>query len=282
VLAFLTTGFSAVTLTYLTPSLFQSFRSVPSQKQVEASRTSLLLTNEETFRPRPNRPVYPYSVVPGGIEDASDLKYAAEHDPVVAAHYAGFDYDHARVVRLVLARSVYVSYRIGNKVYWTHRRVTLKKGEKIITDGKMIARSRCANRVEELPQQATSSYEPPAAKFDEPMPPLDGIALQNPPLPFQSALMSRPGAPGAEPGPTSSLYSPFNGGFWIPTLPPPLPSGLCEPTKKKGSGGGGKKKPVPCGSGGGSESVPEPGTWLLMGAGMAAIYWQVRRKAAGA
>jgi hypothetical protein len=282
VLAFLTAGFSAVTLTYLTPSLFQSFRSVPSQKQVEASRNNLLLTNEETFRPRPNRTVYPYSVVPGGIEDASDLKYAAEHDPVVAAHYAGFDYDHARVVRLVLARSVYVSYRIGNKVYWTHRRVTLKKGEKIITDGKMIARARCANRVEELPQQATTSSEPPAAKFEEPMPPLDGIALQNPPVPFQSALMSRPGAPGAEPGPPSSLYSPFNGGFWIPTLPPPLPSGLCEPTKKKGSGGGGKKKPVPCGSGGGSEGVPEPGTWLLMGSGMAAIYWQVRRKAARA
>ena len=102
------------------------------------------------------------------INDARELKWVAEHDPVVAAHYRGFDYDHARVVRLVLARTVYVSYRIGNQVYWTRHRVTLKKGEKLITDGRMTARARCANRVEEIPQQATNLAEPPPAKLDQP------------------------------------------------------------------------------------------------------------------
>jgi hypothetical protein len=246
-----------------------------------------LLTNEEqAFRPRAEaRPVYPYSVVPGGIEDARELKWVAEHDPVVAAHYAGFDYDHARVVRLVLARTAYVSYRIGSRVYWTRRRVTLHKGEKVITDGKMTARARCANRIEEVPQQAISSSEPPVAKFEDPFRAGEGTAIERPPVPFQSALLNRPGVRSFEPNPPLSLYSPMSGGGWAPFAPPPLPSGgLCAPGKKKGdkeidgdSDDKGKKKGGPCGA---PETVPEPGTWLLMASGFAGIYWNARRKPA--
>jgi hypothetical protein len=71
-----------------------------------------------------------------------ELKGSAEHDPVVASHYAGLDYDRAPVVRLALARTAYLSYRIGNKVYWTRYRVSLNKGETVIPDGKMTARTR--------------------------------------------------------------------------------------------------------------------------------------------
>ena len=67
----------------------------------------------------------------------------------MALHYAGFDYAHARLVQLLTERSVYLSYRIGNRVYWTRHRVKLHKGETLLTDGKMTARTRCANRVEE-------------------------------------------------------------------------------------------------------------------------------------
>ena len=43
--------------------------------------------------------------------------------------------------------------------------VTLKKGEKVITVGdKVKARSRCGNRVEEIPQQATSVVGAPGRK----------------------------------------------------------------------------------------------------------------------
>src|SRR5579863_2298463 len=180
-------GFSALALRHLNPSLFRGSRSAEAARQSEeVSRGLFLQKQEEALRSIEGRPVYPYSVVPGGVKDARELKWVADHDPVVAAHYAGFDYDHARIVRLVLARTAYVSYRIGNQVYWTRHRVTLKKGETVLTDGKITARSRCGNRVEELPQQANSSLEPPAAKFDEPMMPALGTALLNPPLPFQS------------------------------------------------------------------------------------------------
>jgi hypothetical protein len=256
----------------------------PNPQIVEASRNMLLLTQQESFRQMERRPVYPYSVVPGGVRDAGELKWAAEHDPVVRSHYAGFDYDHARAVRLVLARTVYVSYRIGNKVYWTRHRVTLKKGETVITDGKITARSRCGNRVEEVPQQATSSLEPPASKFDEPVQPPTGTALAAPPLPFESALLDRPALPGFGPAPPLGLVDPFGSGTWVPIAPPPLPSVCGVGKKKNGTGSpptstGKKGKGDPCGNGGGGGSeVPEPGTWVLMISGLAAIYWKSRHR----
>ena len=240
----------------------------------------LLLTQQEAARSLEDRPVYPYSVVPGGVKDARELKRAAEHDPVVASHYAGFDYVNARIVRLVLARSAYVSYRVGNRVYWTRHRIRLMKGEKLITDGKMTLRTRCGNRVEEVAQQATSLTEPTAAKLDEPIPPT-GTALASPPVPFQSALLERPGVPGLGPAPPLSLYDPFTNGVWVPFSPPPLP-GVCGVGKNKNTGAGGKKKKGdPCGPVGGGE-VPEPGTWLLVASGLGLMCWMSRRRLARA
>lgn len=284
-------GFSVVALRHFSPSLFRSAAQPgPDRQETEASRERVVLANEELFRPKETKPIYPYSVVPGGVEDVRELKWVAEHDPIVAAHYAGFDYSHARVVRLVLARTAYVSYRIGNQVYWTRRRITLHKGEKVITDGKITARARCGNRVEEVPQQATSALEPPAAKFEAPLRPADGTAIENPPVPFISSLLNRPNVPGFEPILPLSLYSPFEGGQWIPLSPPPLPHGaVCAPGKKsKGAEStetsGKKKKGGACGStgGGGGATVPEPGTWLLVASGLAAMFWQARRKFARA
>ena len=275
---------STLALKYFSPSLFRARESASSTfEQTDLSRSLAVPLSQNLAHVQPARPVYPYSVVPGGVEDAKELKWVAEHDPVVAAHYAGFDYAHAQVVRLALARTVYVSYRIGNRIYWTRRRVTLHKGEKLITDGRMTARSRCANRVEETAQQEASPVEPPVQKFDEPVRAGEGTAVQAPPVVFESALLNRPGVPGLGPAGPLSLYDPIAGGSWVPISPPPLPEGLCGPVRKKGGGieveGGGngkKKKSGPCGTG--TETVPEPGTWLMLASGLAAIYWQARRK----
>jgi hypothetical protein len=290
--AIIVASVSTLALQYFSPSLFSDRQSAPpvmEQSDLRLNRTSAI--NQILSDARPSRPVYPYSVVAGGVEDAKELKWVAEHDPIVGAHYAGFNYAHAQVVRLTLARSVYLSYRIGNHIYWTHRRVTLHKGEKLISDGRMTARTRCANRVEESPQQqAVSPAEPPVERFDEPVRPGEGIAMQSPGVPFESAFLNRPQMPGTETVGPLSLYDPFVGGNFLSLSAPPLPSGLCAPAGKTKSaaatvsGGGGKKKnPVSCSvSGGGTETIPEPGTWLLFASGLAAIGWQARRKASRA
>lgn len=270
-------GSASLILQHLSPSLFRTAKSAePSRQAVEQSRQDVLQVQQEVLRQMEDRRVYPYSVVAGGVRTASELKWMADHDPVVRSHYAGFDYDHARVVRLVLARTAYVSYRIGNKIYWTRHRVTLKKGETVITDGKITARTRCANRVEEMPQQATSQSEPPAQKFEEPVQP--ATAMHGPPVPLLSALNNRPGVPGLGPAPPLGLYDPFTPGTLIPIMPPPLP-GVCSGKKKNSGGGGQKAKFGPCGgSGGGGTEVPEPGTWLLMASGLVFIYWTARHR----
>jgi hypothetical protein len=279
-LTIFTAGISVLALQYFSPSLFRAKQSAPPNfEQAELSRQRVVNLNQMLSAAEPTRPVYPYSVVPGGVEDAKELKWVAEHDPVVAAHYAGFDYDHARVVRLVLARTVYVSYRIGNHVYWTRKRLTLHKGEKVITDGRITARARCANRVEEMPQQAAAPAEPPPQKFDQPARRGDGTAIQGPPVPFQSALLNRPGAPVPGPAGPLSLYTPFSGGSWLQIAPPPLPLNLCSPEKKKITGG--KKKKGGCGSssgGGGTGVVPEPGTWMMVASGLAGLCILARHK----
>jgi hypothetical protein len=285
VIAVFIAGVSSLALQYLSPSMFHARQSAPpalklSENRSRASELSQVLSHAE-----PPRPVYPYSVVPGGIEDAKELKWVAEHDPIVAAHYAGFDYNRARVVRLTLAQTVYLSYRIGNHIYWTRRRVTLHKGETLITDGRMTARTRCANRVEQAPQeQAASPVEPPVQKFDEPLRAGEGTAIQAPPVAFESALLNRPETGLGAAGPMG-LYDPFVGGGWVAFSSPPLPLSVCSPVKKKGSGeieieAGGKGKTSTsgaCGSGS-AGVVPEPGTWLMLASGLVAIYWLARGK----
>lgn len=288
--ALLTAGLSLAALQHLSPSLFRASRDAePTRQAAEASRQLFIATQQEALRQIENRKVYPYSIVPGGVKDPHELKWVADHDPVVAAHYAGFNYERAHIVQLTLARTVFLSYRIGNRVYWTRHRVSLKKGETLITDGKITARTRCANRVEDVPQQATSNAEPPAAKFEEPIQPVAGTAVSTPPVPFESTLMSRTPPPGLGPAPPLTMYDPMNGGSVVPVFLPPVPE-VCGigPNKKPGTTGGitvvsgkGKKKVVnPCGNGGGLAEAPEPSTWLLLFSGLALIYWKARHKLA--
>ena len=285
-------GLSALALQYFTPSPAHSSgtnsgTSSGTSKDQEPVYDSLVLARESLrTNAGPARPVYPHSVVPGGVEDARELKWVAEHDPIVAEHYRGFDYDHARIVRLTLAQTAYVSYRIGNHVYWTRHRITLHKGEKLITDGRITVRARCGNRVEEVPQQLHESIVPAVAKFEVPVEPSQDSSTAIPPVEFESALLNRPVFGGPQPlAPLLSLYTPFPVGGVVPLSPPPLPSGVCSPGRKPGKGDGAgpddandkkKKKSGPCGANG---VVPEPGTWLMLITGIVAMAWLARRKA---
>jgi hypothetical protein len=123
----------------------------------------------EPSRPRPKRFVYPYSVIPGGVRDGSELAEEVNRDPVVAAHYAGFSVGSARVVRLKQDVSAHVSYRIGPKVFWTAKKLRIPKGEEVLTDGEQMARTRCGNRISTTPLVPLYTEEPMPASFDVPV-----------------------------------------------------------------------------------------------------------------
>jgi hypothetical protein len=223
------------------------------------------------------RVVYPYSVVPGGIRSPEDLREVSDHDPVVAQHYDGFDFRNARIIELQEPELVYLSYRLHNKVFWTKKKVRLRKGEKLITDGNITGRTRCANRVSPTAQLGISPEEPPAEKFEQPVNPGEGSSMQAP-FPGESSVAVGPVGP---PPLLSSIWGPGSG--FPPVFPPPIP---CTPTRAAASEGRGFRelatapthpcslkpkphKPPP--------TIPEPATILLVSSGVAGIYLRYRK-----
>lgn len=93
------------------------------------------------------RKVFPFSVVPGGTINQEEVKAGVAADPVVREHYKGIDLDKLKPYRLTQPARGYVSYRIGNRIFWTAQRLYLKAGEILLSDGIHMLRGRCGNRV---------------------------------------------------------------------------------------------------------------------------------------
>jgi len=205
--------------------------------------------------------VYPYSVVPGGVKDPDDLRYAALRDYVVRRHYAHFDYSHAHLVRASEAREVYLSYRVRDAVFWTRRKIRLHRGELLLTDGKITARARCGNQISDTAKPEVSNEEPAEDVFDQPV-----AALEPGPSFPARPLFAPPDLPGGGPRPPQLFAS-----FLFPYVPVsvPLPSGVCRSNDEiiAGHCSPKRKKPV----------VPEPSTMVLAGFGLALILWRYRR-----
>ena len=130
------------------------------------------------IRARP-RPVYPYSVIPGGAYSVAELDAALRADPVAAAHYAVFNRAQMRLTAAPDSAAVYVSYRQGDRIYWTRRKLHVAAQEVQLTDGVHAARARCGNRISLTPQSPVGITEPSAGDLDlpEPPPPADGDAI---------------------------------------------------------------------------------------------------------
>src|ERR1700688_224036 len=75
-----------------------------------------------------HRVIFPYSIIPGGAESQQELRQAVTKDPVVARHYSDFDLARVRRITLSAPQSMYVSYRIGNDVFWTKTQIDAAEG----------------------------------------------------------------------------------------------------------------------------------------------------------
>jgi len=117
----------------------------------------------------PKRLIYPYSVIPGGVRSVQELKLAILADHSTASHYSDFDFSKFRIIRLEAAKTAYVAYRVNNEIFWTKKKLKLRSGEELITDGVHYARLRCGNRISEDPHGETSPKEPPPDLLDTPL-----------------------------------------------------------------------------------------------------------------
>ena len=145
---------------------------VAASEELGESQLSLdVLAPEDFGKPFPvsalDRPVYRHSVVPGGTYSPDELRGAIARDVVVAAHYEKLDQSRLRTETVPSDRYVHVSYRKGDRVFWTAKKVLLRKGETILTDGTTQIRTRCGNCIAEEPAGPTSAEEEPdVVEFD--------------------------------------------------------------------------------------------------------------------
>jgi hypothetical protein len=204
-----------------------------------------------------NRQMFPYSVIPGGVGNAQELLSALQNDPVAARHYAGFNVAKAHVIRLDRNEALYVSYRLGDRIYWTSRRLALRKGEAVLTDGEHEARTRCGNRISDTPESPVSSRQPGPAAFESPLPDLIQTDL---PYLVPAANDSTPETAELLPLDTP----PPTGWFFLPPIVPVWGTGRTPTTPITPAG------PPPV-------RAPEPASLLLLMSGMSALAF-VRRK----
>lgn len=204
---------------------------------------------------RPGRPAYLYSVIPGGIANAEDLRQAMGRDPVVAREFAGFDFQRAHLVQISEPQSMHVAYRTGDKVYWTRKKVKLHRGETLISDGKIVARTRCGNRIALVPLGPPAIVDPVDADFNQPLFSNDMVTREVEPQPetYAAALPMTPPIEGNSLQPTHHKRIPF---FILPFFGVP---------------GGGSSSHTPL------AAAPEPGAVLLFSSGLLGVYWKVRK-----
>ena len=211
-----------------------------------------------------HRVVFPYSIIPGGAESPQELRQAVTTDPVVARHYSDFDLARVRRVTLRAPQSMYVSYRIGNDVFWTKHKLTLPKGETMLTDGHVMARTRCGNRVSALPIKPNALVEPPAEELNAP---IFGPSLSTPYLAaYSTPVPAFPSGSDIQPAESS--------------IPPSIPTAIVSFLPLPGGGGSSGTTPSPTvPSPDPPVGVPEPGTagLVLVGLGAACLMGRNRK-----
>jgi hypothetical protein len=217
-----------------------------------------LSTESWAVESRAIRPVYRYSLIPGGVESLEQLQKTMQRDPVVAEHFRGFDFQRAHLVQVSETQSMHVAYRLGDKVYWTRKKVTLHPGETLISDGKITARTRCGNRIAAVPLGAHAMLDPYEGDLDRP---LLASAMVTPEVDVRpdatAAVLPTP-----KPEAASVLQSAKSHKGLVPLLFLPL-AGF------PAVGGGSPHEPLAV--------APEPGTLLLISSGLAGVYWRSRK-----
>jgi hypothetical protein len=145
--------------------------------------------------PRQARRVYPYSIIPGGVSDRNDVARMVATDKVVAAHYASLDVSKVRELTVTRPHAVYVSYRKGDKVYWTAKKLMLAEGETLLSDGSSEIRTRCGNRISDVPQLPVEVKGPTPEELDSPVDEAQQVqqAPEQPGLSFASFAMDEIG-----------------------------------------------------------------------------------------
>lgn len=209
--------------------------------------------------------IYPYSIVAGGVHSPDELREAIETDPVAAAHYAGFKLAKGHVIRLQHDTYAYLSFRVGDNIYWTSHKVSLRKGETLLTDGERYIRTRCGNRLSQEARLPTYRHEPSESVLNTPEKESE-TAVDLPPITFLPELSPGPDRTPAPAGPISdqAVYTPLG---YTPFLPFSTVPGCTQKNSSNKDCGTTQDSPPPPPV----APTPENSAWILFLSGAAIL-----------
>ena len=149
------------------------------------------------------------------VASLDDFRRVVGSDQRLAAYYGGFHWDKARLVTTAAPRLVYVSYQKAGALARTKYPLLLPKGDTLLTDGVLQARTYCCNEVFEI----VDAPPPPPSEGEQPASPLPPSpqALWPPESPLSLA-------PPAGETPPSELVAPPG----VPPFSPPLHRETCH------------------------------------------------------
>lgn len=207
------------------------------------------------------------------IASVDDFRRTVQNDPVLAAHFADFRWETARLGRQDEPVWTYVSYRKDGVVRRTTKPVRLPKGDGYITDGNHVVRTYCCNDYVIAPSPETTGMASPASPVER---------VDAPPRRANGAAGPAEESP-HDPSPWSPLdNSPAKVAASLekesgyPPAYPYTPSYFSSPTQNSWSSP--KKKPNPD-----HIVTPEPGTLYMVGTavGMYGLLRLIRRRRPG-
>lgn len=163
------------------PALWPILREISNSNQSRGSagKSAQVISSTDNVR-QILRPIFKYSVVSGGVRSGAELASAANLDAVVRDHYRDIRVNNVRELYLDNDMLAYVSYRVKDKIFWTQKKIQLKKGELILTDGKNLVRGRCGNRIS-ISRVSSPGPEPTEPEFNLVEPKGPTVALLEPP-----------------------------------------------------------------------------------------------------
>lgn len=157
------------------------------------------------------RLVYPFSIVPGGVDSAQQ---------------AGLS--NGKALRLKADLWAYVNYRRDGHVFWTTKLVRIPAGELVFSDGARMVRARCGNSISLRPQVPTEPSDV-SELLDVPQSETDTHELTV--LPYPTKIIETDPSVTVNPQethnlmpPVSPVYSPSYG-YAPPAKTVPMPEG---------------------------------------------------------
>jgi len=244
---------------------------------------------------------------PKSVVTLDDFRRVVRSDQRLAAYYGSFNWAKARLVTTAAPQLVYVSYQKAGALARTKHPLLLPKGDTLLTDGVLQARTYCCNEVFEIvdapppppseddqpaapPPPATQVLSPPAsppvlAPPEGETPPAELVAppATPPSLPPTargdvppSSFLTPPGGPPFSPPPAPGEIPPSSH-LAPPTVLtfPPLPDSAPAPVSVPPFSSPLAPPPTPT-------VVSEPSTVSLLSLGLAGLVWcrwRVRQRA---